>query len=82
MLLVWPTVPIGTTVAGYHYGTFFLFFCLAVLSTNQFHKWAHAEPPPAFAVWLQRNRVMLSKEHHDVHHESPHDTYYCITMGI
>ena len=82
MLLVWLAVPIGTTVAGYLFGAFFLFLCLAVFLTNQFHKWAHAETPPAFAVWLQRKGIILSKEHHDVHHESPYDTYYCITVGI
>jgi hypothetical protein len=26
--------------------------------------------------------IILSKEHHDIHHESPYDTYYCITAGI
>ncbi len=82
MLLVWLAVPIGTTVAGYLFGAFFLFLCLAVFLTNQFHKWAHAETPPAFAVWLQRKGVILSKEHHDIHHESPYDTYYCITVGV
>jgi sterol desaturase/sphingolipid hydroxylase (fatty acid hydroxylase superfamily) len=82
MLLVWLLVPTGTTVAGYLFGAFFLFLCLAVFLTNQFHKWAHAETPPAFAVWLQKKGVILSKEHHDVHHEGPYDTYYCITVGI
>jgi hypothetical protein len=82
MLLVWLAVPTGTTVVGYLFGAFFLFLCLAVFLTNQFHKWAHAQTPPAFAVWLQRKGIILSKEHHDVHHESPYDTYYCITAGI
>jgi sterol desaturase/sphingolipid hydroxylase (fatty acid hydroxylase superfamily) len=26
--------------------------------------------------------LILSKEHHDVHHASPYDTYYCITVGV
>ena len=82
MLLVWLAIPIGTTFAGYLFGAFFLFLCLAVFLTNQFHKWAHADTPPAFAVWLQRKGIILSKEHHDIHHETPYDTYYCITVGI
>jgi sterol desaturase/sphingolipid hydroxylase (fatty acid hydroxylase superfamily) len=82
MRLVWLAVPIGTTVASYLFGAFFLFLCLAVFLTNQFHKWAHAKTPPAFAIWLQRKGIILSKEHHDIHHESPYDTYYCITAGF
>ena len=82
MLLAWLVIPIGTTVAGYLFGALFLFLCLAVFVTNQFHKWAHAETPPAFAAFLQKKGMILSKEHHDVHHASPYDTYYCITVGI
>jgi plasmanylethanolamine desaturase len=82
MLLVWLVVPIETTVGGYFFGAFFLLLCLAVFLTNQFHKWAHTEDPPPFAVWLQRRGLILSKEHHDIHHASPYDTYYCITVGF
>ena len=82
MLLVWLVVPIEITVGGYFFGAFFLLLCLAVFLTNQFHKWAHMEDPPSFAVWLQRRGLILSKEHHDVHHASPYDTYYCITVGF
>lgn len=82
MLLVWLTVPISTNAAGYLFGTFFLLLCVAVMLTNQFHKWAHMDAPPAWVVWLQRRGVILSKEHHDIHHESPYDTYYCITVGV
>jgi Lipid desaturase domain len=82
MLLVWLVVPIEITVGGYFFGAFFLLLCLAVFLTNQFHKWAHTEDPPSLAVWLQRRGLILSKEHHDVHHASPYDTYYCITVGF
>jgi len=40
------------------------------------------EEPPSVAAWLQRRRLILSQEHHEVHHESPYDTYYCITVGV
>jgi plasmanylethanolamine desaturase len=70
LLLVWLAVPIEAAVGGYFFGTFFLLLCLAVFLTNQFHKWAHTEDSPSLAVWLQRFGLILSKEHHDVHHAS------------
>src|SRR5688500_6002999 len=36
------------------------------------------DTPPAFIGWLQAWGVILSREHH----ESPYDTYYCITTGF
>lgn len=74
-------VPITTTLSGYLFATFFLFLSLSVLLTNQFHKWAHMQSPPRTVQWLQAKGIVLSKEHHDVHHTSPFDTYYCITAG-
>jgi len=82
MLFVWIVVPLETWYYGYLFGAFFLFLCLAAFLTNQFHKWAHMEDPPAFVGWLQARGVILSQEHHDIHHESPYDTYYCITAGF
>lgn len=82
MLVVWLFVPVATSAWGYLFGTFFLFVCLGVFLTNQFHKWAHMEEPPKPVAWLQGRGVILPKEHHDVHHESPYDTYYCITVGV
>jgi hypothetical protein len=82
MLFVWIAVPLETWYYGYLFGIFFLFLCLAAFLTNQFHKWAHMDEPPAFVSWLQARGVILSQEHHDIHHESPYDTYYCITAGF
>lgn len=82
MLLVWLLVPIATTAWGYLFGAFFLKVCLAVFLTNQFHKWAHMDTPPGWVARLQGWGLVLSKEHRDVHHESPYDTYYCITVGV
>ena len=82
MLLVWLSVPIATTAWGYLFGAFFLIVCLAVFLTNQFHKWAHMDALPGWVRRLQSWGLVLSKEHHDVHHESPYDTYYCITVGV
>jgi hypothetical protein len=82
MLFVWIVVPLETWYFGYLFGAFFLFLCLAAFLTNQFHKWAHMDDPPAFVGWLQARGVILSQKHHDIHHESPYDTYYCITAGF
>lgn len=81
LLAVLILVPVDSSVAGYFLGAFFLFFSLAIFLTNQFHKWAHMESPPPAVAWLQRRNLVLSKAHHDVHHESPFDTYFCITVG-
>jgi len=54
---------------------------LFVFCTNQFHKWAHTKQPARWIRILQRAGLILSPEHHAVHHASPHDKYYCITVG-
>ena len=56
--------------------TAFFVFC-----TNQFHKWAHTKAPARWVRLLQRAGLILSPEHHVVHHTSPRDKYYCITVG-
>jgi len=82
MLLVWLFVPIEMMLAGYLLGAFFLLLCLGIFLTNQFHKWAHMQEPPTAAAWLQKRGLIFPGEHHDVHHASPYDTYYCITVGV
>jgi sterol desaturase/sphingolipid hydroxylase (fatty acid hydroxylase superfamily) len=52
-----------------------------VFCTNQFHKWAHADRVPALVGWLQQAGLILSPQHHAIHHAAPHDKYYCITVG-
>ncbi|HNF15889.1 MAG TPA: fatty acid desaturase family protein [Leptospiraceae bacterium] len=60
---------------------FTAFLLLWVFFTNQFHKWAHEDFPPRGAVFLQKAGIILSPEHHSVHHRSPYDRFYCITSG-
>jgi len=66
--------------------TFLLSLTALVIVTNQIHKWAHivriGQPVPALVHMLQRQGVILSPEHHQVHHTPPYDTHYCITSGI
>lgn len=52
-----------------------------IFCTNQFHKWAHADDAPATVRMLQRWGLILSPQHHAIHHAAPHDKYYCITVG-
>ena len=54
---------------------------LWVLFTNQFHKWAHLDSPPAAIDWLQRMNLILPRDHHAIHHAAPYAKYYCITVG-
>jgi hypothetical protein len=52
-----------------------------VFCTNQFHKWAHQDRPTAWVRGLQKAGLILSPEHHAIHHASPQDKAYCITVG-
>lgn len=52
-----------------------------VFATNQIHKWSHLDNPSGFVRFLQRTGLIMSVEHHNVHHTAPHDSYYCITTG-
>ena len=54
---------------------------LWVFATNQIHSWAHQDVVPRPVRWLQRARLILSPDHHAVHHQAPYIRYYCITTG-
>jgi plasmanylethanolamine desaturase len=71
----------GQESFGFFVATFVAFMALFVLATNQFHKWAHVDHPPALARRLQRWGLILSPRHHEIHHAVPHDKHYCITVG-
>jgi ubiquitin-conjugating enzyme E2 variant len=68
----------------FYYGALMFSIALFTLGTNQFHKWAHAEPAELGPVvrGLQRAGLILSPEHHKTHHTAPFETYYCITHGM
>lgn len=73
--------PITTSAVAYAGGVFTFVFLLAVFLTNQTHKWAHMESVPRPVRWLQDAGIILSRSHHDIHHKSPFNTHYCITVG-
>jgi len=62
---------------------FMLFTALGVLATNQCHKWAHmdeaATPQPVRGA--QRAGLVLSREHHQLHHKAPFDSHFCTSNG-
>jgi hypothetical protein len=74
-------VPITSSPVGYVSGVFTLVMLFAVFLTNQTHKWAHMHNAPPVVRWLQSAGVILSKSHHDIHHQRPYNTHYCITVG-
>jgi ubiquitin-conjugating enzyme E2 variant len=60
---------------------FVVAFCAAGLPTNQVHQWAHMPQPPAPVRWLQERGIILSRAAHQVHHQAPYATHYCIATG-
>lgn len=62
-------------------GFVFNLFAMAIVATNIFHKWAHAEKTSWFIARLQKSGLLLSPAHHDLHHTRPFESNYCITNG-
>jgi hypothetical protein len=71
----------ATTGMLFYFCTFIACTALFVFATNQFHKWAHTKNPAGWIRLLQRAGLILSPEHHSIHHSAPRDKYYCITVG-
>jgi len=65
----------------YFFIAYFGFVTIIGQMTNQMHKWAHQDRVPRIITFLQRYDVILSAEHHGLHHKAPHTSYYCITFG-
>jgi ubiquitin-conjugating enzyme E2 variant len=62
-------------------GVFLVALVGGVIMTNQLHKWAHMPTVPRLVAAAQRRGIVLSKEHHAVHHSGGYDRNYCITWG-
>jgi plasmanylethanolamine desaturase len=54
---------------------------LAVVATNLFHGWAHAERAPRGVAWLQARGLVLSPARHAAHHTGANRTAYCVASG-
>ncbi len=69
-------------VSGHPYlGVFLVALLFFTMLTNQLHKWAHTTTRPAIVNMLQRWHLVLTIDHHQVHHSAPFDSNYCITWG-
>ncbi|MGZ4680352.1 MAG: fatty acid desaturase CarF family protein [Ilumatobacteraceae bacterium] len=62
-------------------GVFIVGLVAGVIMTNQLHKWAHMPVVPRVVAAAQRTGIVLSKQHHSVHHSGEYDRNYCITWG-
>jgi hypothetical protein len=81
MILIYHFLEINQSLVVFGFFIFFSFLMIFVFITNQIHKWAHMEDPGKLIRFLQKNNLILSPDHHQVHHTAPHDSYYCITVG-
>jgi hypothetical protein len=81
VLFVWSIFPARTELWATWLVAFTAWFMIGIFMTNQFHKWAHLESPPAWIRFLQDWRLILPPEWHDTHHTPPFDVHYCITSG-
>lgn len=61
--------------------TFWTFFLVGIMLTNQFHQWSHQDDRSLLVRALQKCWLVLPTDHHEVHHTAPYDRYYCITVG-
>jgi ubiquitin-conjugating enzyme E2 variant len=69
------------TGAHLYAGVFIVGLVSGVIMTNQLHKWAHMPTVPRLVAAAQRSGIVLSKQHHTVHHSGTYDRNYCITWG-
>jgi ubiquitin-conjugating enzyme E2 variant len=80
LLLAALALPLDTGF-GRFCAVFLVALCLFGFTTNQIHKWAHMSEAPVVVRWLQRRGLILTPQHHEVHHTAPFATHYCITTG-
>jgi ubiquitin-conjugating enzyme E2 variant len=73
--------PASATLVDVFVGMALLALVVFNACTSQIHKWAHQDKPARFVQLLQRAHLIISPEHHSLHHAAPHTRNYCITLG-
>lgn len=73
-------VPLETSW-GRFWATSLLVMSVALILTNQIHKWAHMDQPCGVVAFLQRLWILLPRVEHEIHHRPPFTRHYCITTG-
>lgn len=59
---------------------FFLPLAIGIAICQLTHKWSHESNPPTIIKCLQKMKIILSPEDHDLHHTT-FDSHYCIVSG-
>lgn len=70
-----------TTSTTFLISTLIVWLCFFSLLSSQIHKWAHQKEAPSLVRILQKMRLILSPEHHALHHRRELDIHYCMTSG-
>ncbi|MDD5068734.1 MAG: fatty acid desaturase CarF family protein [Candidatus Pacebacteria bacterium] len=70
-----------TGVISYSILMFVFLISVFVFLTNQIHKWAHMDNPPAIIRFLQKTHILLPQIDHHIHHIEPFTQSYAITTG-
>lgn len=81
LAMAWTLSPAKSSAASLFAYALLLSSSLALLATNQIHRWAHDAHAPRAVRWLQRRGWILPPQHHERHHQPPHQRAYCITGG-
>ena len=74
-------LPEPTTCAIFFLIALLFSLSLALVATNQFHRWAHTPSPPPFAKRLHAWGLILTPRAHAQHRRRGHDRAYCVTSG-
>lgn len=74
-------LPEPSTFAGFFLLAHLFSLSIALVATNQFHRWAHSPSPPPFAKRLHAWGLILTPRGHALHHRRGHDRAYCVTSG-
>ena len=67
---------------GFYWELFF--FIIVSAQANSIHKWSHQDKSETqiIAYYLQKLYIIQNKEHHQKHHDSLYNGYYCVITNV